>query len=157
MVPCICYFELRFWCCFSCFCLLKTSCLLNYLREFPPPCSLITSCSLNYFERIFPPVRLLHPVLLIDSSEYKTLPVSHGPWPQRPLLELLTRMTLYSQMAVHRWCASIRNILCLNHATFCYCKSQNQVCISSLESMCKPHFGNQDFSQLGAIFILRKE
>ena len=69
MVPCICYFELRFWCCFPCFCLLKTSCLLNYLREFPPPCSLITSCSLNYFERIFPPVRLLHPVLLIDSSE----------------------------------------------------------------------------------------
>ena len=68
MVPCICYFELRFWCCFPCFCLLKTSCLLNYLREFPPPCSLITSCSLNYFERIFPPVRLLHPVLLIDSS-----------------------------------------------------------------------------------------
>ena len=70
MLPCICYFELRFWCCFPCFCLLKTSCLLNYLREFPPPCSLITSCSLNYFERIFPPVCLLHPVLLIDSSEY---------------------------------------------------------------------------------------
>ena len=70
MVPCIFYFELRFWHCFSCFCLLNTSCLLNYLREFPPPCSLITSCSLNYFERIFPPVRLLHPVLLIDSSEY---------------------------------------------------------------------------------------
>ena len=70
MVPCICYFELRFWCCFPCFCLLKTSCLLNYLREFPPPCSLSTSCSLNYFERIFHPVRLLHPVLLIDSSEY---------------------------------------------------------------------------------------
>ena len=55
---------------------------------------------------------------------------------------------------VHRWRASIRNILCLNHATFCYCKSQNQVCISSLEGMCKPHFGNQDFSQLANTVII---
>ena len=35
-----------------------------------PSCLLNTSCSLNYFGRIFPPVRLLHPVLLIDTTEY---------------------------------------------------------------------------------------
>ena len=35
-----------------------------------PSCLLNASCLLNYFGRIFPPVHLLHPVLLIDSSEY---------------------------------------------------------------------------------------
>ena len=34
-----------------------------------PPCLLNTSCSLNYFGRIFPLVHLLHPVLLIDSTD----------------------------------------------------------------------------------------
>ena len=38
---------------FPCFCLLDTSCLLTYFREFPPPYSLITSCSLIRYYIVF--------------------------------------------------------------------------------------------------------
>ena len=75
-----------------------------------PSCLLNTSCSLNYFGRISPPVRLLHPVLLIDTKEY-LMKLSH-------LKERTKHLTKFGPSKIYNWKSWEQENLLLRFLTF---------------------------------------